>query len=78
MKMVLRLKFGKHNNPIETDLLATGDRLIVEDCSNRPNVSGLFLGAKRLADVTWKGTNKLGQLLMELRTEIRNRPAVQK
>ena len=78
MRMVLRLKFEKHNNPIDTDLLATGDRLIVEDCSNRPNVAGLFWGAKRLPDGTWKGTNMLGQLLMELRTEIRNRPAVQK
>ena len=78
MRMVLRLKFEKHNNPIDTDLLATGDRLIVEDCSNRPNVAGLFWGAKRLADGTWEGTNMLGQLLMELRTEIRNRPAVQK
>ena len=78
MKIVLRLKFGKHNNPIETDLLGTGDRFIVEDCSNRPNVSGLFWGAKRLADRTWGGTNMLGKLLMELRTEIRNRPAVQK
>ena len=78
MRMVLRLKFEKHNNPKETDLLATGDRLIVEDCSNRPNVAGLFWGAKRLPDGTWEGTNTLGKIWMELRTEIRNRPAVQK
>ena len=78
MKMVLRLKFKCNRNPLERDLLATGDRLIVEDCSQRPRGSGLFWGAKRLADGTWKGTNMLGQLLMELRTEIRNRPAVQK
>ena len=79
MRMVLRLKFEQiHNTPLERDLLETGDRFIVEDCSNRPNVAGLFWGAKRLADGTWKGTNMLGQLLMELRTEIRNRPAVQK
>ncbi|MEN9655494.1 MAG: hypothetical protein RL311_402 [Bacteroidota bacterium] len=78
MKMVLRLKFKCNRNPLERDLLATGDRLIVEDCSNRPNVSGLFWGAKRLPDGTWDGTNTLGKLLMELRTEIRNRPTVQK
>jgi|GEM_PF-1420584 len=78
MRIVLRLKFGKHNNPIETDLLATGDKSIVEDCSKRPTASGLFWGAKRLPDGIWKGTNTLGQLLMELRTEIRNRPTVQK
>ena len=77
MRMVLRLKFKWNCNPLEMDLLATGDRFIVEDCSNRPNVSGRFWGAKRLPDGTWKGTNMLGQLLMELRTEIRNRPAVQ-
>ena len=77
MKMVLRLKFKWNCNPLERDLLATGDRFIVEDCSKRTGGSGLFWGAKRLPDGTWKGTNMLGQLLMELRTEIRNRPAVQ-
>ena len=78
MRMVLRLKIKCNRNPLERDLLATGDRFIVEDCSNRPNVSGLFWGAQRLADGTWGGKNMLGQLLEELRTEIRNRPAVQK
>ena len=78
MKMVLRLKFKCNCNPLERNLLATGDSFIVEDCSKRTGGSGLFWGAKRLPDGTWKGTNMLGQLLMELRTEIRNRPAVQK
>lgn len=79
MRMVLRLKFKCNLNPLERDLLETGDRFIVEDVSNRPpSDSGRFWGAKRLADGNWEGTNKLGQLLMELRTEIRNRPAVQK
>jgi len=78
MRMVLRLKFKCNRNPLERDLLATGDRFIVEDCSKRPRGSGLFWGAKRLPDGTWEGTNMLGKLLMELRTEIRNRPAVQK
>ena len=78
MKMVLRLKFKWNCNPLERNLLTTGDRVIVEDCSKRPRGSGLFWGAKRLADGNWEGTNNLGQLLMALRTEIRNRPAVQK
>jgi ribA/ribD-fused uncharacterized protein len=78
MKIVLRLKFKWNCNPLERDLLETGDRLIVEDCSKRPTVSGLFWGAQRLADGTWGERNMLGKLLMELRTEIRNRPAVQK
>ncbi len=78
MKIVLRLKFKWNCNPLERVLLETGDRFIVEDCSNRPRGSGLFWGAKRLPDGTWQGTNMLGQLLMELRTEIRNRPTVQR
>jgi len=78
MRMVLRLKFKCNRNPLERDLLATGDRFIVEDCSNRTRGSGPFWGAQRLADGTWGGTNMLGKLLMELRTEIRNRPTVQK
>ena len=77
MRMVLRLKFKWNWNPLERDLLATGDRFIVEDCSNRTGGSGLFWGAKRLPDGNWEGKNNLGQLLKELRTEIRNRPAVQ-
>ena len=78
MRMVLRLKFRWNCNPLERDLLATGDRFIVEDCSKRPRGSGLFWGAKKLSDGTWDGKNMLGQLLMELRTEIRNRPAGQR
>ena len=78
MRMVLRLKFKWNWNPLERDLLATGDRFIVEDCSNRTGGSGLFWGAKRLPDGNWDGTNMLGQLLLELRTEIRNRPCVQR
>ena len=42
MKMVLRLKFKCNCNALERDLLATGDRFIVEDCSKRTGGSGLF------------------------------------
>ena len=52
MRMVLRLKLKWNCNPLERALLATGDRFIVEDCSKRPTVSGLFWGAQRLADGT--------------------------
>ena len=40
MKMVLRLKFKCNCNPLERDLLATGDSFIVEDCSKRTGGSG--------------------------------------
>jgi hypothetical protein len=68
MENVLTMKTDQHSK-IESQLLATGDRLIVEDCTKRASRSGLFWGAA-LRDGHWEGENKLGQLWMELRSRI--------
>lgn len=59
------LKIGQHPK-LEQELLATGDAMIIEDCSNRQNESGLFWGAAR-TDTGWTGDNKLGNLWMSCR-----------
>lgn len=72
MRRILGLKLEQHPLLLEA-LRATGSRRIVEDCTARSNDSGLFWGAARQVDGTWRGTNMLGVLWMELR-ELR--PAV--
>jgi len=68
MKCVLSLKLAQHPQVL-TDLRATGDAVIIEDCTNRPGGTGLFWGAARHEDGTWHGENMLGVLWMELREE---------
>lgn len=66
MREILALKLKQHPLLLE-DLRATGSRRIVEDCTARASESGLFWGAARQADGTWRGTNTLGVLWMALR-----------
>lgn len=68
MAMVLMLKVDQHPQ-LKTQLLATGDATIIEDCTKRPRAT--FWGAA-LVDGKWKGENKLGKLWMELRVELRS------
>lgn len=71
MWQVLNLKFKCNQIPLEGNLLLTGDRPIIEDCTARPTQSGLFWGAKMLPNGKWDGQNMLGKLLMELRKELK-------
>jgi ribA/ribD-fused uncharacterized protein len=70
MAEILRLKIEQHPL-LATELKATGTAFIVEDCSRRPRGSGLFWGAARQPDGSWKGDNQLGKLWMELREQTR-------
>ncbi len=69
MRFVLSLKVVRHAE-VKNGLLATGDRLIVEDCSARQTESNLYWGAA-LRDGAWCGLNMLGVLWMELRAKLR-------
>ena len=68
MRVVLRLKIEQHPE-LATELLATGEEKIVEDCTKRPRRSSVFWGAA-LQGEEWVGENWLGVLWMELRTEL--------
>lgn len=71
MLFVLRMKFMASDEGLAAQLLATGDEVIVEDVTSRPNESGLFWGAKLCKDGTWEGENHLGKLLMQVRAELK-------
>ena len=71
MRITLRLKFKCNQIPLEDNLLLTGTRTIIEDCSGRRTDSGAFWGTYELPNGLLYGQNKLGKLLMELRNEIR-------
>jgi ribA/ribD-fused uncharacterized protein len=69
MNAVLRLKTEQHPDLL-ADLVRTGRRMIVEDCTSRKRGNALFWGAAWNGR-EWVGENRLGQLWMELRDEIR-------
>jgi ribA/ribD-fused uncharacterized protein len=69
MEDVLRLKLEQHPH-LRGELLATGDATIIEDCTSRPRGTGLFWGAAKQPDGSWKGENVLGKLWMKLRAEV--------
>ena len=68
MDFCLREKLRQHPELVQM-LLDTGDSPIVEDCTSRPNESGLFWGAQ-YKDGKWSGSNILGKLWMRLRKEL--------
>lgn len=71
MKMCLKLKLLQHPNLV-TELLETGDKVIIEDVTKRGDKgSNLFWGAM-LVDEKWVGENTLGKLWMGLRKELKN------
>ena len=81
MKLCIRLKLESHGE-LAGRLQASGDALLVEDCSSRGRrVNNLFWGAVRMPDpaaglgYVWEGQNMLGRLWMEERAARRKVPA---
>ena len=66
MRWCLRIKLAQNREKFGELLLSTGDQMIVEE-SKRDD----FWGAKPQADGTLIGKNVLGQLLREVREELR-------
>jgi len=70
MRTCLRLKVEQHPE-IYKQLIATGDKILVENCSNRDKESSRFWGAVyNSSSNCWEGQNVLGDLWMELRDEL--------
>ena len=63
---VLNMKWAQHGD-VQTTLMLTGAREIIEDATRRQGGSGLFWGAALQEDGTWRGRNTLGKLWMALR-----------
>lgn len=68
MKKVLLAKFTQHQD-LQELLLSTGDKRLVEAATVDNAVNRLW------GEVNGKGKNKLGELLMEVRAEIRTKLA---
>lgn len=78
MRLCIRLKLASHPDLCER-LIASGESLLVEDCSSRGRrANNLFWGAVRVAvadpdcslGYAWEGRNMLGRLWMEERSRI--------
>ena len=76
MRMVLRLKFDQ-NDVLRSKLKTTGEHILVENIGIRNKPRDLFWGMKKV-NGEWIGENKLGQLLMELRSEYLTEGLIQK
>jgi ribA/ribD-fused uncharacterized protein len=70
MKQCLRLKLEQHPD-LQQNLIDTGEAVIIEDCTTHDREAARIWGAVRV-DGKWVGQNILGQLWMELRTELLN------
>ncbi len=70
MKLCVQLKLEQHPE-LAQQLIETGNRLIIEDCTSRPQGSGLFWGAA-YQNNQWVGKNVLGEVLMEARAKLQN------
>ncbi len=68
MRAVLRAKFTQHPDLLEL-LLGTGDARLVEAATEDNQVNRLW------GEVNGVGQNKLGEMLMELRAELRDQGA---
>ena len=70
MKLCVDLKLNQHPE-LAQQLIETGNSIIIEDCSSRPQESGLFWGSA-YQNNQWIGKNILGNILMEKRKELIN------
>lgn len=68
MKKCLMLKLEQHP-ALREKLIATGDAVIIEDCSTHDRESSRFWGAVKV-DGEWVGKNVFGKLWMEIRDEL--------
>lgn len=68
MKKCLILKLEQHPE-LKENLIATGDAIIIEDCTTHDRESARFWGAVKL-DGKWVGENIFGKLWMEIRKEL--------
>ncbi len=68
MKMCLELKIDQHPD-LKTELLKTGNAVIIEDCTTHDRESARFWGMVK-KDGQWIGDNQLGKLWMDIRNDL--------
>lgn len=70
MMMCLRFKLKQHPELVGK-LKNTGDEIIIEDVTSRGDIGGNLFWGSMLVNGKWVGQNKLGNLWMNLRDEIK-------
>ena len=71
MLLCLRLKLAAYPG-LQSALVATGERVLIEDVGRRTSKSGMFWGARWDDSLChWVGQNVLGSLWMQIREEVR-------
>jgi ribA/ribD-fused uncharacterized protein len=70
MRLCIDLKIAQHPQ-LQQQLLDTLDKVIIEDCTARPQGSGVFWGSA-YQNGKWIGKNVLGNILMDKRTQLKN------
>lgn len=74
MRDIVYAKFAQ-NAALQTKLLETGDRALLEATYDSFWGCGLTLSARKMKQGDWHGKNHLGQILVDCRTEIRRERA---
>jgi len=69
MQLCISLKFTQ-NLDLKEKLLATEDKIIIEDVTKRLGGSSIFWGMANVVEDLWIGENKLGDLLMDFRDQM--------
>jgi ribA/ribD-fused uncharacterized protein len=69
MKKCLKLKLEQHPE-LKDKLIATGDTVIIEDCTTHDRESARFWGAVG-TDAKWEGENNFGKVWMKIREELK-------
>ena len=72
MREILDAKFSQNVN-IRKKLMNTWGLHLIEGSTDRYWGSGKRLYSKDLMEGRWSGLNKLGEMLVELRTDLRRR-----
>jgi predicted NAD-dependent protein-ADP-ribosyltransferase YbiA (DUF1768 family) len=70
--LILRLKYELNPNRTQK-LKERGDKKLYEATKNSYFGIGATLHSREMRDIFYKGLNKLGVLLQELRTELQNK-----
>ena len=71
MKKCMLLKLEKHPE-LKQKLIATGNAIIIEDCTTHDRESARFWGMVK-KDGKWQGENMFGKIWMEIRAELANK-----
>ena len=75
MRLCVKLKLEQHPD-LAQQLIDTGNAVIIENCTSRPEGSGVFWGSAK-KDNQWVGKNVLGEVLMDFRDKLQHNKELQ-